>query len=97
MHNSISPGEPTIACVAYVTDLNQSKKPRTMELAFSDQQLKQLIKAALIEVLTERQDLLAEALREALEDYHLGQAIQEGIEHQAVPREEVFKLFDQAD
>ncbi|MEM7657248.1 MAG: hypothetical protein AAF399_14030 [Bacteroidota bacterium] len=68
-----------------------------MNLSLSDHQLKQLIKTALVEVLTERQDLLAEAMREALEDYAMGQAIEEGIEHKPVPREEVFKLFDQID
>ena len=67
-----------------------------MNLSLPDQQLKNLIKAALIEVLTERQDILAEAMREALEDYALGQAIDEGRENKPVAREEVFKLFDQA-
>lgn len=67
-----------------------------MNLSLSDQQLKQLIKVALVEVLTERQDLFAGAIREAMEDYALGQAIKEGIEHQPVAREEVFKVFDQA-
>ena len=67
-----------------------------MNLSLSDQQLKQLIKVALVEVLTERQDLFAEAIREAMEDYALGQAIKEGIEHRPVAREEVFKVFDQA-
>ena len=72
------------------------EKKNIMNLSLPDQQLKNLIKAALIEVLTERQDILAEAMREALEDYALGQAIDEGRENKPVAREEVFKLFDQA-
>jgi len=72
------------------------RKKLFMNLSLPDQQLKNLIKAALIEVLTERQDILAEAMREALEDYALGQAIDEGLENKPVAREEVFKLFDQA-
>jgi hypothetical protein len=68
-----------------------------MDVSLQGQRLKELIKAALIEVLTERQDLLAEAMREALEDYALGQAIDEGLENKPIAREEVFKLFDQAD
>jgi hypothetical protein len=72
------------------------EKKNIMNLSLPDQQLKNLIKAALIEVLTERQDILAEAMREALEDYALGQAIDEGLENKPVAREEVFKLFDQA-
>ena len=71
-------------------------KKQIMNLSLPDQQLKDLIKAALIEVLTERQDILAEAMREALEDYALGQAIEEGLENKPVSRDEVFKLFDQA-
>ena len=71
-------------------------KKQIMNLSLPDQQLKDLIKAALIEVLTERQDILAEAMREALEDYVLGQAIEEGLENKPVSRDEVFKLFDQA-
>lgn len=67
-----------------------------MDVSLQDQRLKELIKAALVEVLTERQDLLAEAMREALEDHALGKAIEEGIEAKPVARDEVFKLFDQA-
>ena len=72
------------------------EKKNIMNLSLPDQQLKDLIKTALIEVLTERQDILVEAMREALEDYALGQAIDEGLENKPVAREEVFKLFDQA-
>ena len=58
-----------------------------------DHQFKQLIKAALIEVLTERQDLFVEIIREALEDFALGKAIGEGIENDPVSRDEIFKIF----
>ena len=65
--------------------------------AAANQQLKQLIKAALVEVLTERQDILIKAVWAAMEDYAFGLAIKEGMEGQPVSREEVFKAFQQAE
>ena len=68
-----------------------------MELSLPDNQLKQLIKASLVELLKDRQETMIEIVREALEDYALGQAIQEGIENKHVSREDIFKVFNQAD
>ena len=68
-----------------------------MDLSMPNNQFKQLIKAALIEVLTERQDLFVEIMREAMEDFALGRAIQEGRTSTPVSREEVFKIFSQSD
>ncbi len=64
-----------------------------MEFSLPDQQLKQLIKAALVELLAERNDILVEVVREAMEDYALGLAIKEGIENNPVSREDVFKVL----
>lgn len=72
------------------------EKKNILNLSLPDQRFKDLIKMALTELLTERQDILAEAMREALEDHALGQAIDGGLENKPVAHEEVFKLFDQA-
>jgi len=68
-----------------------------MELSLPDNQLKQLIKASLVELLKDRQETMIEIVREAMEDYALGQAIQEGIENKPVSRQDIFKAFNQAD
>lgn len=64
-----------------------------MELSLPDNQIKQLIKASLVELLKDRQDIIVDIVREALEDYALGQAIQEGLENKPVSREDLFKGF----
>lgn len=68
-----------------------------MDLSVPNNQFKQLIKAALIEVLSERQDLFVEIIREALEDFALGRAIGEGIENDPVSRDEIFKMLSKSD
>ena len=64
-----------------------------MESSLSNTQLKQLIKSALIEVLTERQDIFVSIFREVFEDHALGEAIKEGIKTDPVSREEVFEAL----
>ena len=65
-----------------------------MEASLNQDQLKDLIKAALTEVLEERQDLLQEAIAQALEDMALARAIEEGENSELVKREEVFNLLE---
>ncbi len=60
----------------------------------NQEQLKNLIKVAVAEVLEERRDLLHDVVEEALEDVALIRAIQEGENTQAIRREEVFKLLE---
>lgn len=55
--------------------------------------MKELLKAALIEVLTGRQDLLANAVREAMEDYVLDKAVAEGREPYRANREAAPSVF----
>jgi hypothetical protein len=57
----------------------------------SESQLKDALKAALVEVLEERSDLLRDALAEVIEDIAFARAIQEGEASGLVPREEVFR------
>lgn len=65
-----------------------------MEASINQDQLKALIKTALVEVLEERQDLLHEAMAQALEDMGLAQAIEEGESSELIKREEVFNLLE---
>lgn len=65
-----------------------------MEATINPDQLKDLIKAALVEVLEERQDLLHEAIAQALEDMALARAIAEGESSELIKREEVFSLLE---
>jgi hypothetical protein len=62
--------------------------------SLSETQLKDVLKAALIEVLEERSDLLRDVLAEVMEDVALGRAIQEGETSGVVSRDEVFRALE---
>ena len=55
--------------------------------------LKNIFKKALSEVLEERQDLFSEIVMEAMEDFAMVRAIQEGEESEEVSREEVMRVL----
>jgi hypothetical protein len=59
-----------------------------------DARLKALFKAALVEVLEERKDLLRDAIEETLEDIALARAIEEGRHTAEVSRGEVLFLLE---
>lgn len=61
---------------------------------FDEAELKQALKAALVEVLEERSDLLRGVFAEVLEDVALARAIQEGEASEQVSRDEVFQILD---
>ncbi|OGW11215.1 MAG: hypothetical protein A3F81_01710 [Nitrospinae bacterium RIFCSPLOWO2_12_FULL_39_93] len=65
-----------------------------MEPSLNQEQLKTIIKSALVEVLEERQDLLHDAIEDAIEDVAFARAIEEGESTELVQREEVFKLLE---
>lgn len=65
-----------------------------MEQSINQEQLKNAIKTALVEVLEERQDLLHNAIEDAIEDVAFARAIEEGENTALVQREEVFKLLE---
>ena len=65
-----------------------------MQPSISQDQLKELIKTALVEVLEQRRDLLHDAVAEALEDIALVRAIEEGASSELVGRTEVFDLLE---
>ncbi len=56
--------------------------------------LKDLIITALIEVLETRRDLMQEIVEEAMEDFALSRAIEQGMTSGKVSRDEVFALLD---
>ena len=58
-----------------------------------DVKLKNLLKAAVVEVLEERRDLVSDAVAEAVEDLAMIRAIREGSLSENVSREEVFKIL----
>jgi hypothetical protein len=62
--------------------------------SLSETQLKDVLKAALIEVLEERSDLLRDVLAEVMEDVALGRAIQEGETSGEVSRDEVLRALE---
>ena len=55
--------------------------------------LKKLLKAAVVEVLEERRDLVRDALAEAVEDLGMLRAIKEGSRSAVISREEVFQIL----
>jgi len=65
-----------------------------MELSINQEQLKELIKSALIKVLEQRRDLLHDAVEEALEDIALARAIEDGAGTEIIRREDVFDILE---
>ena len=57
-------------------------------------QLKEVFKQALAELLQERRDLLYDAFTEVLEDIALANAIKEGEETEIASRKQVFKILE---
>lgn len=58
-----------------------------------DAKLKKLLKAAVVEVLEERHDLVRDALAEAVEDLGMLRAIKEGSRSAVISRDEVFRIL----
>ena len=67
-----------------------------MEIEYiSKNEMKRMMKEAMINALTERRDLLEEAVSDAILDMKLGLAIEEGDTGEYVPEEEILsKLMD---
>lgn len=62
-------------------------------LNVTETNMKNSLKAALIEVLQERRDLLTDALEDAIADIGLGHAIQEGLNGPNVSRDDVMSVL----
>ena len=65
-------------------------------MTVSDQQLKEVGKTAIVEVLEERSDLIRDIVEDALEDIAMTKAIQEGEDSELVSRGEVLGLFEES-
>jgi predicted Zn-dependent protease with MMP-like domain len=65
-----------------------------MAISTEDEKFKELVKAALIDVLEERRDLVKDILVEALEDMALGKAISQGLGSDPIPRNEILELLE---
>ena len=63
------------------------------EMSLDEGRIKELLKEAVLEVLEERRDLIYDALAEAMEDFALAKAIQEGESSESVTREQVFQTL----
>jgi len=63
------------------------------EISLDEGRIKELLKEAVLEVLEERRDLIYDALAEAMEDFALAKAIQEGEPSESVTREQVFQTL----
>lgn len=64
-----------------------------MPYTVDEAKLKEVLKAAIAEVLEEQRDLVRDAVAEAIEDLGLIRAIEEGARSEAASREEVFDVL----
>jgi hypothetical protein len=62
----------------------------------NNEELKEVFKSALVEVLQERQDLVRELLDEVIEDIAFSRAIEEGEATPTVSREQIFEQLESA-
>jgi hypothetical protein len=65
------------------------------EFTLAENQLKELLKVALVEVLQEQKDLFSDLLAEAMEEIALAKAIEEGEMTELTSREAIFKILEQ--
>jgi hypothetical protein len=64
-------------------------------MSVSELELKDAVKAALLELLVEQRPLLRDLLQEVIEDIAMSRAIDEGTATPPVSREEVFAALEQ--
>lgn len=64
-----------------------------MQTTIDEQQLKDLLKAAFVEVMQERPELIRNVMEETLEDIGLARAIEEGKDTGTISHEEVFAIL----
>ena len=67
------------------------------EASLSSTQLKEVIKAALIEILQEQRGLLYDLVTEVMEDMALVKAIDEDKNSEPVERSEIFSILESAE
>lgn len=64
------------------------------EIALNSDQLKEVLKATILELFQENREELYNLLSEIIEDIAMERAIQEGEETEAVSREAIFKILE---
>ncbi len=64
------------------------------ETVMSEKKLKALLKAAVIEALEERRDLVRDIVDEAIEDLAMVRAIDEGAESGTIDASEVYRILE---
>jgi len=62
----------------------------------SEERLKEVVKAAFIEALSERESSIRLILEEIVEEIALSRAIDEGLKTPLVPNSEIFEILDRA-
>jgi hypothetical protein len=65
------------------------------ETTLDSNQLKELLKAALIEILQDQKEVFTDSILEVVEDIALLKAIEEGEDTETVSREAIFKILSQ--
>lgn len=65
----------------------------SMTLTIDEENMKRLLKEALLDLLEERQDLFLELMAEVIEEAGMVQAIKEGEETEYVTRDDVFAIL----
>ena len=64
------------------------------EIAFDETKLKELLKAAIFELVQEKRDMFVELVSEVLEDVGMENAIKAGEKTEIVSREEIFNILN---
>ena len=67
-----------------------------MAATFDEEKLKDLLKSALVEALEEHRDLVQDIVGEAMEDFALARAIEQGLDGETVSRDDVFAILESA-
>ena len=65
------------------------------ETTLDTNQLKELLKTAIVEILQEQKEVFTDIIVEAMEDIALVKAIEEGESTETVSREAIFKILSQ--
>jgi DNA-binding protein YbaB len=65
------------------------------EVTLNAEQLKTLLKVAIIEILQEQKEVFTDLIIEAMEDIALAKAIEEGESTEIVSREAIFNILNQ--
>jgi hypothetical protein len=65
-----------------------------MATSIDEAALKEMLKAAVVEVLNEHRGLVKEIIEEALEEIALTRAIDDGLRSESIPRDDVFSILE---